>query len=84
MTRTTNLEDLVLVITFPTLPRVWNVLWNDALGNPSAASAVSAMTWAIGAGSAYGVRGRASCKRQVIDSDPGGSQQARLAFFLVA
>jgi hypothetical protein len=28
------LEDLVLVITFPTLPRVWNVSWNGALGNP--------------------------------------------------
>jgi site-specific DNA recombinase len=25
-----------------------------------------------------------SCKRQVIDSDPDGSQQARLAFFVVA
>jgi hypothetical protein len=58
MTRTTNLEDLVLVITFPTLPRVWNVSWNGALGNPSAASAVSAMTYAIDAGSAYGVRWR--------------------------
>jgi len=54
------------------------------LDNPSAASAVSAIACAIGAGSARLAGGRTSCKRQVIDADPGGSQQARLAFFLVA
>jgi hypothetical protein len=65
-------------------PPAWNGSWNDAPDYPSAASAIRAMTCAIGAASALGARGRTSCKRQVIDSDPGGSQQARLAFFLVA
>ena len=42
------------------------------------------MTCGIVAASALGAGGRTSCKRQVIDSDPDGSQQARLAFFVVA
>jgi hypothetical protein len=37
--------------------------WTAAPDNPSAASAVSAMFRAIGAGSAFGARGRTSCKR---------------------
>jgi hypothetical protein len=57
------------------LPSAWNGLWNGALDNPSAASAVSAMTCAIGAASAHGARGRTSCKRQVSGSIPlTGSQ----------
>jgi hypothetical protein len=66
------------------LPSAWNGSWNGAPDNPSAATAVSAMTCAIGAASALGARGRTSCKRQFIDSDPDVSQQARLAFFVVA
>jgi hypothetical protein len=46
------------------LPSTWNGLWNGAPDNPSAASAVSAMTCAIGAASAHGARGRTFCKRQ--------------------
>jgi hypothetical protein len=65
-------------------PSAWNGSWNDAPNNPSAVGAFSAMTCAIGAASALGARGRTSCKRQVIESDPDGSQQAQLAFFVVA
>lgn len=59
----------------------WDISWDDAPHNPSAAGAVSAMTCAIHAASILSARGRTSCKRQVVDSDPGGSQQARLASF---
>jgi hypothetical protein len=43
----------------------WNAPWNGALDSASAASAVSAMTCAVGAASAHGARGRASCPPQV-------------------
>ena len=57
------------------LPSVWNGSWNDALDNPSAASAVSAMSCAIGTASAHAARGRTSCKRQASGSNPlTGSQ----------
>jgi hypothetical protein len=46
-------------------PSAWNVSWNGARANPSAASAIRAMTHAIGAASALGSEGRTSCKRQV-------------------
>jgi hypothetical protein len=65
-------------------PSAWNDSWDDAQNNPSAAGAVSAIACAIVAVSACAVCEHTSCKRQVIDSDPGGSQQARLAFFVVA
>jgi hypothetical protein len=38
------------------LPSAWNGSWNGALDNPSAASAVGAMTRAIGAASARCMR----------------------------
>ena len=47
------------------MPPTWNVSWNGAPDNPSAASAVYAMTPVICAASALGARGRASCKRLV-------------------
>jgi len=59
------------------LPRAWNGSWNGAPDNPSAAGAVSAMTCAIGAASVHGVRGRASCKRQVSGSIPLTGSQVR-------
>jgi hypothetical protein len=62
------------------LPFAWNGSWNGALDNPSAASAVSAMTSAIGAASAHGARGRTSCKRQVSGSIPlTGSQRSSVS-----
>lgn len=51
-------------------PRAWNGSWNGAPDNPSAASAVSAVTCAIGAANAHRARGRTSCKRQVSGSIP--------------
>ena len=60
----------------------WNVLWNGALDNSSAVSAVSAMTCAVGAASAHGARGRASCKRQVPGSNPGTGSQVRKGKYL--
>jgi len=45
------------------LPSAWNGSWNAVPDNPSATSAVIAMTCAIGAASAHGARGRTSCKR---------------------
>ncbi len=62
----------------------WTGSWTGAPDNPSVVSAVSAMVCVICAGRTLGAWGRASCKRQVIDSDLDGSQQARLAFFVVA
>ena len=62
-------------------PSAWNGSCDDAPNNPSAVGAISAMDCAIGAASAYAACEHTSCKRQVIDSDLGGSQQARLAFF---
>jgi hypothetical protein len=62
----------------PFLAVAWNGSWNDAPGNPSAAGAVSAMTRAIRAASAFGARGLPSCKRQVSGSIPlTGSPQVR-------
>jgi hypothetical protein len=58
--------------------------WTGSLDNPSAASAIDAMAYAIVAASGPAARGHASRKRRVIESDPGESQQARLAFFVVA
>ena len=43
------------------LPSAWNGSWNGALDNPGAASAVNAMTCAVGAASAHGAQGRTSC-----------------------
>ena len=55
----------------------WNGSWNAAPDNPSAMSAVGAMTSAIGAARAHGTRGRTSCKRQVSGSIPlTGSQRS--------
>jgi hypothetical protein len=45
------------------LPSPWNGSWKDAPDNPSAASAVNAMSRAIVAASTYGARDRTSCKR---------------------
>jgi hypothetical protein len=59
------------------LPSPWNVSWNGALDNSSAASAVSAVTCVIGAASAHGARGRTSCKRQVSGSIPLTGSQVR-------
>ncbi len=54
--------------------------WTGAPDNPSAASAIGAMTRVIGAASAHGVRGRTSCKRQVSGSNPlTGSRSGNLA-----
>ena len=66
------------------LPSAWNGSWDDAQNNPSAAGGVSAIACAIGAARACAAREHTSCKRQVIDSDPDVSQQAGLAFFVVA
>jgi hypothetical protein len=59
------------------LPSAWNVSWNGALDDPSAASAFSAMTCVIGAASARGARSRTSCKRQVSGSIPLTGSQVR-------
>jgi len=60
-------------------PSAWNGSWDDSPNNPSAASAVRAMTCAIRAASALGERGRTSCKRQVSGSNPlTGSQLRRV------
>jgi hypothetical protein len=48
----------------------WTGSWTGASGNPSAASAISAMTRVICAGSAHNARSRTSCKRQVSGSNP--------------
>lgn len=42
----------------------WNVSWNGAVCNPGTAGAVRAKMSVIGAASAHGARGRASCKWQ--------------------
>ena len=62
----------------------WTGSWTGASDNPSATSAISAITRVICAARVRGAWGRTSCKRQVIDSDPDVSQQARLSFFVVA
>ena len=59
------------------LPSAWNGSWNVAPDNPSAASAISAMTRAIAAASVLGARGRTSCKRQVSGSNPLTGSQVR-------
>jgi hypothetical protein len=46
-------------------PSAWNVSWDDAQNNPSAAGAFSAMTCAIGAASACAACERTSCNRPV-------------------
>jgi hypothetical protein len=57
----------------------WNGSWDDALDNPSAVGAVSAMIRVISAADALGAWGRTSCKRQVIDSDLGGQGDSKIA-----
>ena len=61
-------------------PFAWNGSWNGALDYPSAADAVSAMTYVICAASAYGARGRTSCKRQASGSNPLTGSQVRRGF----
>ena len=57
------------------LPSAWNGSWNVAPENPSATSAIRAITRVIGAGRALVASGRATCKRQVSGSNPlTGSQ----------
>ena len=51
-------------------PPAWNGSWDDAPDNPSATSAVRAITRPARAASALGARGRTSCKRQVSGSIP--------------
>jgi hypothetical protein len=68
------------------LPSAWNGSWNDALDNPSVASAVSAIFCVIRASSAHGARGRTSCKRQVTSSTAiqVGHNHALIALLTVA
>jgi hypothetical protein len=58
-------------------PPPWNGSWNGASADPSAATAVSAMSCAICAASVLGARGRTSCKRQVSGSIPLTGSQVR-------
>ncbi len=51
-------------------PSVWDGSWNDALHDPSAASAAGAITCVIGAARGQGAWGRAPCKRQASGSNP--------------
>jgi len=55
----------------------WNGSWNDEPDNPSAASAIRAITRVIGAGRALVASGRTSCKRQVSGSIPLTGSQVR-------
>ena len=56
-------------------PSAWNGSWNVAPENPSATSAICAITRVIGAGRALVASGRATCKRQASGSNPlTGSQ----------
>jgi hypothetical protein len=54
----------------PAVAGSWNGSWNGSPGNPSAGSAVSAITCVIGAASACGARGRASHNPPVVGSSP--------------
>ena len=67
-------------------PSAWNGSWDDAQNNPSAAGAVSAIAYAIGAASAHGGRGHTSCKRQVTSSTAiqVGHNHALIALLTVA
>jgi hypothetical protein len=53
-----------------TMPGAWNGPWNGAPDTPSTASVISAITRAIGAASAFGVRGRTYGKEKVYGSIP--------------
>ena len=66
------------------LPSASNGSWHGAAENPSAVSAVSAMTCAISAASVHGARGRASCKRQASGSNPLTGSQVRPGSALLA
>jgi hypothetical protein len=56
-------------------PSAWDDSWDDPPNNPSAASAIRAITRAIGATSACTACEQTSCKRQVSGSNPlTGSQ----------
>jgi hypothetical protein len=51
------------------LPSPCTGSWTGAQGNPSAASAISAVIRAVCAASTFGARGRTSCKRQASGSN---------------
>jgi hypothetical protein len=59
--------------------RPWTGSWTGASDNPSAASAIDAMTCGIVAASVFGACGHTSCKRQASGSNPlTGSQLSDL------
>jgi hypothetical protein len=55
----------------------WTGSWTGAQDNPSAASAISAITQGIVAARAPGAPSRASCKRQASGSNPLTGSQVR-------
>jgi len=60
----------------------WTGSWTGASDNPSAASAISAITRVIGAASTLGAGGRTSCKRQASGSNPLTGSQFRWGGYL--